>query len=359
MSTPTVSVVIDTYNHERFIEEAVVSVLEQDFPASEMEILVVDDGSTDRTPEILRKFAPRVRVLRKANGGQASAFNAGIPEARGRFISFLDGDDWWVTNKLSRAITTFQTEPDLGFVGHGDFILFPDGRSQLHVPLETVRFSARNPQGARLFRVRKSFLGTCRMTVRAEILRRILPVPETLGIQADEYMFTLAAALCDVRILAEPLFFYRLHDSNAFQMTSSDPKRLNRKRAVMAELAEIFPRRLAELGAEPEAIDEIVESVQLEADQLRLQIDGGWPWETVETEWKLYRMWYVDAPLYHRLFKAAGLAATLLLPPKSFYAVRGALTRSNFYARVRKRLLPIPQQPHIKKVFLNSDNTMS
>ncbi|MGH7836756.1 MAG: glycosyltransferase family 2 protein, partial [Candidatus Binataceae bacterium] len=80
MGQPIISVVVDTYNQERYIEQAIVSVLEQDFPAADMEILVVDDGSTDRTPEIVHKFAPRVRLLRKKNGGQASAFNAAIPE---------------------------------------------------------------------------------------------------------------------------------------------------------------------------------------------------------------------------------------------------------------------------------------
>ena len=98
---PVVTVLVDTYNHERFIEEAIVSVIEQDFPRGDVEILIVDDGSTDRTPEIVAKFEPRVRLVRKPNGGQASAFNAGIPQARGAIISFLDGDDWWKKNKLS------------------------------------------------------------------------------------------------------------------------------------------------------------------------------------------------------------------------------------------------------------------
>src|SRR5580704_10746400 len=106
MRTPAVTVLIDTYNHERFIEEAIVSVLEQDFPASEMEILVVDDGSTDRTPEIVQKFSSRVHSLRKDNGGQASAFNFGIPHAEGEIVAFLDGDDWWAPNKLSRVAQT-------------------------------------------------------------------------------------------------------------------------------------------------------------------------------------------------------------------------------------------------------------
>ena len=79
MAKPFVSVLIDTYNHERFIEEAIVSVLEQDFPASDREIVVVDDGSSDQTPEIVRKFEPRVRLLRKTNGGQGSALILRVP----------------------------------------------------------------------------------------------------------------------------------------------------------------------------------------------------------------------------------------------------------------------------------------
>src|SRR5947207_177232 len=111
MSTPLVSVLIDTYNHERFIEEALASVLAQDYPAGDREILLVDDGSTDRTPELLRKFEPHVRVLRKSNGGQASAFNLGIPECRGEIVAFLDGDDWWASDKLTRVIAAMREEP--------------------------------------------------------------------------------------------------------------------------------------------------------------------------------------------------------------------------------------------------------
>ncbi len=125
---PTVTVLIDTYNHERFIEEAIVSVLEQDFPASEMQILVVDDGSTDRTSEIVRKFEPHVRLLRKKNGGQASAFNAGIPEARGAVVAFLDGDDWWAKDKLSVVTEYLAVRPRIGVVGHGIYEVDSDAR---------------------------------------------------------------------------------------------------------------------------------------------------------------------------------------------------------------------------------------
>jgi len=93
MAKPFATALIDTYNHEAFIEKAIDSVLQQDFPASEMEILVVDDGSTDATAALVRKFAPRVRLLSKTNGGQGSAFNAAIPETIGEIVAFLDGDD--------------------------------------------------------------------------------------------------------------------------------------------------------------------------------------------------------------------------------------------------------------------------
>src|ERR1700741_923044 len=119
MAKKTITVLIDTYNHERFIGEAIVSVLDQDFPAAEIEILVVDDGSTDGTPEIVRRFEPHVRLIRKENGGQASAFNAVIPEAEGEIVAFLDGDDWWAKDKLAVVTNYLAMRPHIGVVGHG------------------------------------------------------------------------------------------------------------------------------------------------------------------------------------------------------------------------------------------------
>src|SRR6202521_2465444 len=127
MSKPCVSVLIDTYNHERFIEQAITSVLDQDMSMADVEIVVVDDGSTDRTPEIVRKFEPRVRLLRKPNGGQASAFNTGIPECHGEIIAFLDGDDWWAPGKLRRVLAAMESDPESGIVGHGVTGSFREG----------------------------------------------------------------------------------------------------------------------------------------------------------------------------------------------------------------------------------------
>lgn len=349
MNKPSVSVLIDTYNHERFIEEALVSVLEQEFPASEMEILVVDDGSTDRTPEILRKFAPRVRVLRKENGGQASAFNAGIPEARGEIVAFLDGDDWWTRDKLSRVMKAMADEPGLGIVGHGIVIVGIDGKEQPEILREGFRFRANDMDGAPLLRRRGSFLGTSRMTIRADLLKRIGPVPEAIRVQADEYLFTLAAVLAGVRILPETLTFYRVHDANTYQIVAFDPVRMRRKQESLAALAAGLTEALERHGIDAQTRKALVEYTEACADQLRLATDGGWPWETSRAEWAIYRVTHPEAALSHRLFKTITLIGALAVPPKAYYRVQRSLAQSSLYRRARKRVLPVPEMQHIQK----------
>src|ERR1700693_1830525 len=164
---PRVSVLIDTYNHERFIERAITSVLDQAMPLDDVEILVVDDGSTDRTPELVRRFEPRVRLIRKPNGGQASAFNAGIPECRGEIVAFLDGDDWWAPQKLRRILEAMEQDPEAGIIGNGITEVLENGDEQSEVLHETPRFRIDSLPGARSFRRRKSQLGTSSMQVRA------------------------------------------------------------------------------------------------------------------------------------------------------------------------------------------------
>jgi hypothetical protein len=349
MAKPFVSVLIDTYNHERFIEEAIVSVLEQDFPASDREILMVDDGSTDRTPEIVKKFEPWVRLLRKANGGQASAFNAGIPECEGEIIAFLDGDDWWARNKLTRVVQAMATDPSAGIVGHGIVSVHRDGREQAEILREGFRFQANTMEGARLFRRRGAFLGTSRMTIRADLLRRIGAVPEEIEIQADEYLFTLAAVIVGAQILPEALTYYRLHEGNNFQLANSDPQKLRRKQKSLAILATSLSQRLEDLGIDPQVRRAVVEYTEASADQLRLVIDGGWPWETVKTEWKIYGILHPDARFSHRVFKLLILLGALVTTPRIFYSAQRALAKNGLYRRARARWLPAPEMQHIQK----------
>ena len=349
MARSFVSVLIDTYNHERFIEQAIVSVLEQDFAAADREIIVVDDGSTDRTPEIVKKFEPRVRLMRKENGGQASAFNAGIPECKGEIIAFLDGDDWWAPNKLRRVAQTMNADASVGIVGHGIVNVQRDGREQAEILREGFHFQASTIEGARLFRRRGAFLGTSRMTIRGGLLRLIGPVPEAIEIQADEYLFTLAAVFAVAQVLPEALTYYRLHETNSFQSANHDPQKLRRKKKSLAMLASSLSHQLEKLGIDPQVCRTVTEYTQASADQLRLVLDGGWPWETVKTEWKLYEILHPDAPLSHRMFKLMILLGALVTTPRGFYNVQSTLAQNSLYQRARARWLPVPEMEHIQK----------
>jgi hypothetical protein len=338
-----VSVLIDTYNHERFIEKAINSVLEQDFPAAEREIIVVDDGSTDRTPEIVQRFEPNLRYIRKENGGQASAFNAGIPECGGQIIAFLDGDDYWLPGKLSRVTEVLSKNPAVGFVGHAIKESLTDGQERISAPAKDETFRIQSLDSAKLFRLRKSFLGTSRMTIRAEIARRILPVPEALVFEADEYLFTLAAVMNEVVILKEPLTCYVIHGSNLYVSAGSGKAGLRRKQQVMVALASSLQKALRAQGLPTDVVDGVVEIVQAEADQFRLMLDGGAPWETVRAENKLFEVLHEDASKSQKFFRALSMIPASVLPPRWFYAGRRWLGDQTWYRNVRQEALPVPE----------------
>jgi glycosyltransferase involved in cell wall biosynthesis len=107
---PRVSVIIPTYNRAGIIAEAVDSVLAQDY--KDFELIVVDDGSTDNTSEVMARYGDDVRVLFQENKGVSAARNRGITEASGKLIAFLDSDDLWLPQKLSTQVEFFSQRPD-------------------------------------------------------------------------------------------------------------------------------------------------------------------------------------------------------------------------------------------------------
>lgn len=349
MSQPFVTAIIDTYNHEAFIEKAIESVLQQDFPAADTEILVVDDGSTDRTPELVRKFGARVRPLRKVNGGQGSAFNAAIPEARGEIVAFLDGDDWWASGKLTGVVEPFITDAAVGLVGHAVTQVYQDGRQQAELPREVSRFRLTSAEQAKTFRMRKMFLGTSRMTYRRNILRQVGPVPEVLKFEADEYLFTLAGLFADVVVLREPYSFYRLHEGNLFHISNGSEDSIRRKQRVLAALAQALDEKLQALGIRSDITKSVVGCVRAEADILRLIVDGGSPWETVRAELKIMRMLHSDASFAQHLFSCVRLLPACVMPAASYYRWRHRVSRSELYKNLRQRFLPFPVPSHVER----------
>lgn len=112
-ASPLISCVVPVYDGERFLAAGLESVLAQTVPVDE--VIVVDDGSTDGTPEVARSFGDRVIYVRQDNAGPAAARNTGVARARGAFISFLDADDLWEAEKIERQLARFEARPELGY----------------------------------------------------------------------------------------------------------------------------------------------------------------------------------------------------------------------------------------------------
>jgi glycosyltransferase involved in cell wall biosynthesis len=122
---PLISVVIPVYNCERYLAEAIESVLAQAYRP--IEVIVVDDDSTDGSADVARRFAPSVRYCFQPHSGLGAAWNGGVDLARGEFFAFLDADDLWVEDKLALQMAAFDDDPGLDIVfGHVEQFLSPE-----------------------------------------------------------------------------------------------------------------------------------------------------------------------------------------------------------------------------------------
>lgn len=126
---PLVSIIIPVYNGSNFMREAIDSALAQTYP--NIEILVINDGSTDNTREIALSYGDKIRYFEKENGGVATALNLGIREMRGEYFSWLSHDDWYAPNKISAEIEALQRigEKNLAVYSECDFVKYPSGES--------------------------------------------------------------------------------------------------------------------------------------------------------------------------------------------------------------------------------------
>lgn len=247
MASPTVTALIDTYNYGRFVEEAIESVLAQDFPADRLEILVVDDGSTDDTRERVAKYAGRVKYLYKPNGGQASAFNFGLATAQGDIVAFLDADDYWLPGKLRRVVQAFELQPDAGLVYHAvrelqsstgqlrDFSFNEVSGEVAHDTKKILQYTAAPTTGL-------SFLKKC--------VRQLLPLNHSLVIEADAVLTALIIFIAPVVAIAEPLGVYRIHGANLFSQSPADAdvQRQSRRLAMMRTVIEEIDAWLLNTG---------------------------------------------------------------------------------------------------------------
>jgi glycosyltransferase involved in cell wall biosynthesis len=223
------SFVINNYNYDRFLTDAITSALNQTDVSQNFEVIVVDDGSTDHSRSILTHFTDHIQSVLKPNGGQASAFNAGFAASSGEWICFLDADDCARPDKAARILQIAEQYPQAEWIFHPlqpvDEALNPliatcdkTGVTPLNLQSDLTRGKLNNQ--ALPFPI-PATSGLC---IRRSLLIQILPMPESEGITLnDTYLQFAALGNRPGVFLNEPLAAQRYHGSNSF-ITKTRPE---------------------------------------------------------------------------------------------------------------------------------------
>ncbi len=209
MTTPSISVVIPTYNYAHFLPSALESVLGQTMATAE--VIVVDDGSTDQTPRVLEGYADRVHVVRRANGGLAAARNSGAAVAAGEWLAFLDSDDEWLPPKLERQMTRAATDPEVALVHCGAQEIDATGRV-LRERLDGMEGLVADEMV--LFRRTVVLLAGSTMVVRRAVFEAVGGFDDRMR-HSEDWDFCYRVGLQHkIAFVPEPLVRYRIHGTN-------------------------------------------------------------------------------------------------------------------------------------------------
>jgi glycosyltransferase involved in cell wall biosynthesis len=206
---PKASILIDNYNYGQYLGDAIESALAQDY--DNFEVVVVDDGSTDDSHDVIRKYEKHIKPVFKANGGQASAFNAGVKHSDGDLVFFLDSDDIADHDRLPKVVEQFEADKEAQWVFHQQRRVSKDGRTLIEpepVP-EIRRFDLRN----------KSYefpaLSTSGLSFRRSFTSRLFPLPEaSKNLICDNYLKFAAVLLAPGIYMGGAFGSLRIHGLN-------------------------------------------------------------------------------------------------------------------------------------------------
>jgi glycosyltransferase involved in cell wall biosynthesis len=254
------SVLINNYNYAEYLPDAIDSVLAQTYPAKE--IIIVDDGSTDDSEAVIRGYAEkdnRIIPVFKENGGQASAYNAGVAAASGGILCFLDSDDEWLPTKLEKVVSAHKHH---GFVQHE---VLKNGKPNFQIPSGRFDRTRLVREYGHLF----LFSPSSALSVSSELAARIFPIPEPeLRLCADIFVMLAATYLDGVHTILEPLGIYRMHEQNNWQQ-----RKKCRYDSVLKyyEVHELVNKWLFKQHLSPIPGFNLLMSVRLKKDVLRIE----------------------------------------------------------------------------------------
>jgi len=213
---PKVSAIVPVYNGDRYLREAVESALKQNYP--DLEIIVVDDGSTDKSGEIANQlakdFPQQVKTVHQPNSGLVGARNTAIAHATGDLLALLDSDDIWLPNHISESVAVFEKEKAVGLV-HANIILINSEGHVLNTP-NNRRWSANQQEAWQQIFLRNEHVSCATAVFRRSIIDRIGGFDidfNRLGCE-DRDMWLRISAVSNVSYIDAVHAKYRIHESN-------------------------------------------------------------------------------------------------------------------------------------------------
>ena len=280
MKSPLVTVVIPAFNHERFVREAVESVLNQDF--TDWELLIINDGSTDSTSQIVDSYRnhPKITVIHQQNMGLSATLNKGLGMARGIFFNFLPSDDFFHTEKLSKQVQKLKEEDIVCLFC--DQIAVDESGKNVDDPIKkwhSVPYKTGQEILPRLFE--RNFIPAPSALIRVSELRAIGGFDESLTYTQDYDLWLRILSRGKAFWLHEPLLYYRWHGEN---LTYKADEAINFERAYLLtkalkalSVSDIFPY-LKTLQGEPRKHEEAKKLLELANYLLKSGLIELLPW---------------------------------------------------------------------------------
>lgn len=211
MLVPKVSFVVPTYNHARYLPHALNSIINQSYP--NLEVLVIDDGSTDGTAQLVKPFRSIINYIYKKNGGTPSALNLGLSLATGKYVCWLSADDALIGEKVSKQLELMESDPNLGFSYTSFVVINAKGEKQYDV--NSAYYSDKREMVTKL--MQGCFINGSSVMMRRSALEEIGNFDESLPQAHDYDLWYRFLRHYSCGFLKEPLLAYRWHGKNMSQ----------------------------------------------------------------------------------------------------------------------------------------------
>jgi len=323
---PLVSIIITNYNYGHFLAIAIDSALRQRYHS--VEVIVVDDGSTDNSHQVIGCYGKQILPIFKSNGGQGSAINAGFYHSHGEIIIFLDADDMLLPDTVQRIVDAYHVKPEAAKIMYRLEVIDAYGKRtgelkpQAHLPLPSGSLQ----KHVLTFPFDMVWMATSGNSFAASVLRQILPIPEKeYPILADYYLSLITPLFGPVVFLQDIGAYYRLHGNNNHENTQEIDLRKIRRLLTYSTTTWAYIQKFAEklqLEGYPAPGSELLSVSSISERLISLKLSPGDHPVPGDTPWRLFRLGIAatvrrfDVTWLMRAIFVIWFAALALAPPR-------------------------------------------